>query len=122
MLEKLKREMAKKAGTLYLTQILKRGKLFQAKFRSSKKEFDKNIKYDKRRHSLETYFFRVTEEDIKKPKTLEGPAFEPLDETIVDVFVDTFGVNTLRRESNRRPLKLVQTIFALNNWTKYWAL
>ena len=102
MLEKLKREMAKKAGTLYLTQILKRGKLFQAKFRSSKKEFDKNIKYDKRRHSLETYFFRVTEEDIKKPKTLEGPAFEPLDETIVDVFADTYGVNKSLPDSAKR--------------------
>ena len=102
MLEKLKREMARKAGTLYLTQILKRGKLFQVKFRSSKKEFDKNVKYDKKRHTLETYFFKVTERDFKKPKTLDGPAFEPLDETLVDIFADTYGVNKSLSDSAKR--------------------
>jgi len=55
----MKREMAKKATSLYLKKIANRGKLFQMRFYSSKKDFEGTALYEKKPHAFEFSVERV---------------------------------------------------------------
>ena len=92
-LEKMKRQFAKKAGVLYLNHIMKKGKLFQLKFRSDRKKVDDSMKFKARRHRLNAYFYRVTELDVPKPsEAIKGP--HDIDKkNLIDQWTPKYGVH-----------------------------
>ena len=104
-LNKEKQRLASRASSLYVNNILKKGKLFQVRFKSSRKNVPESAKYTDK-HQLKVSFYKVLGGDIRDKNAKKGMQDEELNEytkkaSIVE-FSNSYGVDKSLQETKKR--------------------
>jgi len=112
-LNKEKQRLASRASSLYVKRILKRGKLFQVRFKSSRDSVPDAAKYKAKKHKLKVSFYKVLGTDIRDKNAKKGMQSAELKEytkkaSIVE-FSNSYGVDESlqKTKNNVKPNKTI---------------
>ena len=104
-LNKEKQRLASRASSLYVNSILQKGKLFQARFKSSRKSVPDTAKYTNK-HQFKVSFYKVLKPDIRDKNAKKGMQAAELNEyakkaSIVE-FSNNYGVDKSLQETKKK--------------------